>query len=89
MTLESSLYESYKAGRQIGEDESRNIKRKKKETLRNPSLTDTNDKNSVELNCSESESPTYGMAENNHHSSVNAGGKVKSLLHAYFVWSPC
>lgn len=30
MTLESSLYESYKAGRQIGEDESRNIKRKKK-----------------------------------------------------------
>lgn len=30
MKLESSLCESYKAGRQAGEDESRDIKRKKK-----------------------------------------------------------
>lgn len=48
---ETGLYESHKAGRQAGEGESRDIKRKKKlEELRNPSLIEANGKNPVELN---------------------------------------
>lgn len=67
MKLQSSLCESYKAGRQAGEDESRDIQRKKKiEAPRNPSLIDTNGKNTLELNCSGSKLPAYGMAENSH-----------------------
>lgn len=54
-------------------------KEKKKETSRNSSLIDTNGKNNVELNCSEGELPTYGMAESNHHSAMT-GRRVKSLL---------